>query len=131
MSSTSPFSIRSRSISAPTSSKAKARRRGTIASSFSPLHSAAAKRCGLTRPKHYARRQESEACSAAVKDLDAEINDRAMREFYRRGVEGLDESVVYKGEVVGHRKVFGFPSNLAPIRSSSGRRRSGTPTRSG
>lgn len=73
----------------------------------------AAELCGMTRKTHYYWLKESEAYREAAGELSAAINDRIMREFFRRGVEGVAEPVFYQGEQCGTKMVYDTPALIA------------------
>lgn len=75
--------------------------------------SRAAELCGMTRKTHYYWLKESEAYREAAGELSAAINDRIMREFFRRGVEGVAEPVFYQGEQCGTKMVYDTPALIA------------------
>lgn len=75
--------------------------------------SRAAELCGMTRKTHYYWLKESEAYREAASELSAAINDRIMREFFRRGVEGVQQPVFYKGKQVATQMVYDTTALIA------------------
>ena len=67
----------------------------------------------MCRYTHYLWMKKSEDYRAAIKDLEGDINDRIMREFFRRGVEGVQQPVFYKGAQVSTQLVFDTPALIA------------------
>lgn len=75
--------------------------------------SRAAALCGLGRSTHYDWLKTSEEYRLAVRDLDVAINERIMRELFRRGVEGIDEPVFFQGKQVATKRAYDTPALIA------------------
>lgn len=61
----------------------------------------AARAAGVSRARAYAARAEDPGFASAWDDAVEEALDRAEGEVYRRGVEGVDEPVYFKGKPCG------------------------------
>lgn len=61
----------------------------------------ACKAAEVGRTTVYRRRQQDEEFALAWADVEEETTDEMEREAFRRGVEGVDEPVFYKGERIG------------------------------
>jgi len=68
--------------------------------------SAAARKMGLSRQAHYFWMHEDSDYRRAYQRAREMANDLIEEEAYRRGVEGEDVEIYYKGEKVGTKKVY-------------------------
>lgn len=73
----------------------------------------AALRCGMSRWAHVSWKRNSEAYRDALRELKDEIDDTILREFYRRGVEGVQQPVFYKGKQVATQMVYDTTALIA------------------
>lgn len=68
--------------------------------------SAAARKMGLSRQAHYFWMHEDSDYRRAYQRAREMANDLIEEEAYRRGVEGEEVEIYYKGEKVGTKKVY-------------------------
>lgn len=66
----------------------------------------ACKAIGVSRNCVYQLRQRDEEFALAWADVEERVVERMEREALRRGVEGVERDVYYKGEVVGQERQF-------------------------
>lgn len=68
--------------------------------------SAACKATSVGRRTVYDARETDDAFAAAWDELVDETTDRMEREAQRRAVDGIDHGVWYKGDLVGHERLY-------------------------
>jgi hypothetical protein len=66
----------------------------------------AASNLGLNRPSLYRWREQHPDFDEAWREADIIINENILSELYRRGHDGYDEPVFWKGEVVGEIRKY-------------------------
>jgi hypothetical protein len=68
--------------------------------------SEAARACGISRRTAYDHRDAGPDFASAWDDAEQEAADALEREAWRRGVEGVDHPIMYRGRVVARSTVY-------------------------
>lgn len=66
----------------------------------------ACKQIGVSRTCVYNLRQRDEDFALAWADVEERVVERMEREALRRGVDGVERDVYYKGQIVGQERQF-------------------------